>query len=362
MKHVLLVEPDYYSKYPPLGLLKLSTYHKSIGNTTELVKGNTSSILKEPDIIYVTSLFTWAWRPVWKAIKHYSEKYPNSEIWLGGLYASLMPEHAAYSGIEPSKIYQGIFCDAEDVIPDYTLVPEWNEKAKASIVFGSRGCIRTCPYCAVPKIEKKFNSPRKSIKKYIWPEHKKIIFFDNNFLANPYWKLLLNEVIELGLEVDFNQGLDARLITDEVATKLSELKIERMLRLSYDYQSMGPSVKNAIKLLESKGVNGRNILVYTLYNFTDSPDDFYKRMSDILEWGAVCYPQRYEPTKTRNKNRHISPKWDSKKLNAVQAARRIIGNNGVFLPHKGMLQKKVRECNSFLDAFGEFMEPLEEVC
>jgi len=358
-EHVLLVEPSYYSKYPPLGLLKLSQYQKLAGNTTELVKGISDNISTEPDIIYITSLFTWAWKPVWKAIRYYSNKFPNSDVWLGGLYASLMPKHAALSGIKPSRIFQGIFCDAEDLLPDYDLVPEWNEKSSASIVFASRGCIRSCPYCAVPIIEGSFNSARKSVKELIWPGHKKIIFFDNNFLANPNWKIILDEVQELGLQVDFNQGLDARLITDEVATVLSNMKIERMLRVSYDYLAMGPHVKKSIELLKSNGVNGRNILVYALYNFTDSPDGFYKRMSDVLEWGAVCYPQRYEPNQTLRKHRFVSSKWDSNKLNAVQAARRIIGNHGVFLPHQGMLEIKVRGCSSFMDAFGQFMEPLE---
>lgn len=357
--HILLVEPKYYSKYPPLGLLKLSTYHKKAGDTTQLVKGISDKIDSEPNKIYITSLFTWAYKPVWEAIWFYSKKFPKSEILLGGLYASLMPEHAALSGIKTSQIFTGIFTEAENLLPDYSLVPKWNEKVGGSIIFASRGCIRSCPYCAVPIIEKTFNSAKQSIKGYIWPGHKKVIFFDNNFLANPNWKKILTEVEEMGLQIDFNQGLDARLISEEVAIKLSRLKIERMVRLSYDYSAMKHHVKKAIELLKSKGINGRNILVYTLYNFTDSPDDFYNRMSDILEWGAVCYPQRYEPNQTLFKNRFVSSKWDSEKLNAIQRARRVIGNNGVFLPHEGMLKVKVRDCSSFIDAFGEFMEPVE---
>ena len=359
VNHILLVEPDYYSKYPPLGLLKLSSYQKASGHTTELVKGITDELSTEPNIIYITSLFTWAWKPVWEAISFYSQKFPNSEVWLGGLYASLMPAHAALSGINPRNIYQGIFCEAENLLPDYSLVPEWNKKVGGSIVFASRGCIRSCPYCAVPLIEKSLNSAKDSIKDLLWPDHKKVIFFDNNFLANTHWKKILDEVEELDLQVDFNQGLDARLITDEVATKLARLKIERMIRLSYDYIEMRHFVNKAIDLLKSKGISGRNILVYTLYNFTDNPDDFYKRMSDILQWGAVCYPQRYEPNQALHKNRFVSSRWDPSRLYAVQRARRVIGNNGVFLPHDGMLKLKVQNCSTFDDAFKEFMEPLE---
>jgi len=360
VNHVLLVEPKYYSRYPPLGLLKLSSYHKNVGNTTQLVRGISDEIETEPDIIYITSLFTWAWKPVWEAIWHYSENFPNSEMWLGGLYASLMPEHAALSGIKPSQIFTGIFSEAENMIPDYSLVPWWNEKVGGSIVFASRGCIRSCPYCAVPIIEKSFNSAKDSIRKFIWPGHRKVIFFDNNFLANPNWNKILDEVEELDLEVDFNQGLDARLITEEVAKKLSNLKIERMIRLSYDYREMKPFVIKAIEHLKSNGIDGRNILVYTLYNFTDNPDDFYLRMSDILQSGAVCYPQRYEPNYQPFKNRFISRQWDDTRLNAIQRARRVIGCNGAFLPHEGMLKRKINKYSTFDGAFKEFMEPLEE--
>lgn len=360
-KHVLLIEPNYYTRYPPLGLLKLSSYHKNIGDTTELVRGTKMNVSQEPDIIYITSLFTWAWKPVWKAVRFYSKYFPRSELWLGGLYASLMPEHAALSGIRPDHIFKGIFTDAEDLLPDYNLVPEWNKKVGGSIVFSSRGCIRSCPYCAVPRIEGSMNSIKYSIKDLIWPGHRKVIFFDNNFLASDGWKSVLNEVEELGLRVDFNQGLDARLISEEVARRISQLKIDRVVRLSYDYREMRRYVKRAIYYLKSQGIDGRNILVYALYNFTDDPQDFFERMKDILQWRAVCYPMRYQPTTALYKNRYIAPKWDAIRLNAVQRARRVIGFGGAFPPYEGMLKVKVEKCRTFDEAFREFMTPLEVI-
>lgn len=358
-KHVLLVKPDYYSAYPPLGLLKLSAYHKELGNTTELVRGTERPVNAEPDIIYITSLFTWAWEPVWKAVRYYSLKFPNAELWLGGLYVSLMPEHAALSGIDPKHIFKGIFQEAECRCPDYDLVPEWNKKAKASIVFATRGCVRSCTFCGVSRIEGKLNSERKSIKDLIWDGHTKIIFFDNNFLASRYWESVLSEVRELGLAVDFNQGLDARLVTERVAKKISKLKIDRFIRLSYDTMEIGPSVKKAIELLKTNGIDGRNILVYLLYNFTDSPQDLFVRIRNVLNWGAVAYPMRFQPLYTLKKNDYISPQWDSIRLGAVATARRVIGSGGTFPPYHGMMKVKVRGCKTFDQAFAEFMQPVE---
>jgi len=360
-KHILLVRPKYYSAYPPLGLLKLSAYHKKLGDTTELVYGTEEPNNAEPDKIYVTSLFTWAWEPVWETIRYHLSKFPNSELWLGGLYASLMPEHAALSGVNPKHIFKGIFREAECLCPDYDLVPEWNKRSKASIVFATRGCIRSCTFCGVSRIEGKLNSERNSIKDLLWPGHTKVIFFDNNFLASKSWETVLSEVRDLGLSVDFNQGLDARLVTEEVAKKISEVKIDRFVRISYDTSEMGPAVKRAIEFLDSSGIKRRNILVYLLYNFTDSPQDLFLRIKNVLSWGAVAYPMRFQPVYTLKKNDYVSPKWDTIRLGAIATARRVIGSGGTFPPYNGMMKVKVEGCQNFDDAFKEFIFPKEDV-
>jgi len=344
-KHILLVEPNYYSKYPPIGLLKLSAYHKLMGDTTELVRKNKFP-KKTPDLIYVTSLFTWAWKPVWEAVRIFKAWFPDSEIWLGGLYASLLPDHASLSGAD--RIYQGLFKEAEDLLPDYSLVPDWD----GSIIFASRGCINNCVFCAVPRLEGKINSCKKSIKHLIWPTHSKIIFFDNNILASPFWKDIFDEVIELGLTVDFNQGLDSRLLSEEAAQKISEMKIQ-IVRLAYDTPSQKPFVQRAIEVLHEKGISKRNILVYSLYNFTESPDEFFERVRDILNWGAACYPMRFQPCNTLKKNSYISKKWNKKRLDMVQRARRVIGCGGAFPPYQALV-KKFEKAGNFDEAFSLF--------
>lgn len=360
-RHILLVEPKYYSRYPPLGLLKLSSYHKNLGDTTELVRGTTTDVSSQPDTIYVTSLFTWAWKPVWEAVRFYLRLFPKAELWLGGLYASLMPAHASLSGVALDHIFKGVFSKAEDLCPDYGLVPQWNEKVGASVIFSSRGCVRSCTFCAVPRIEGKLNTQKHSVKHLIWPEHKRVILFDNNFLASSGWADVLGEIEELGLRVDFNQGLDARLISDKVAKRISEVKIDRFIRISYDYSSMMPHVKRAINLLKAHGIDGRNILVYALYNFTDTPQDLFDRIKNTLSWGAVSYPMRYQPINALSKNTYVAPNWDSTRLDAVQRARRVIGFGGAFPPYEGMLKVKVEKCDTFDEAFDEFMRPLEAI-
>src|SRR5437867_3458758 len=97
--HVLLVEPSYYSQYPPLGLLKISALHKLQGDTVEFVRGTSALryIREDPDRVYVTSLWSWAWEPVHAAVNMSRICFSKAEIWLGGIYASLVPEHAKTS-------------------------------------------------------------------------------------------------------------------------------------------------------------------------------------------------------------------------------------------------------------------------
>ncbi|MEM3827977.1 MAG: hypothetical protein QXP36_02000 [Conexivisphaerales archaeon] len=351
MTHILLVEPNYYTRYPPIGLLKLSAYHKIVGDTTELIRG-LQRPAKKPDVIYVTSLFTWAWKPVWESVKYYKELFPGVEVWLGGLYASLLPDHAAMSGAD--RIFKGIFKEAEDLLPDYSLVPEWD----GSIVFSSRGCIRSCPFCAVPKLEGALNSVKYSIRKLIYPGHTRVIFWDNNILASPGWRSIFDELEELGLRVDFNQGLDAKLITYDVAERLRRLKLDSgrgiKIRLAYDLLSNRKFVKRAIDRLSAVGMRRREIMVYVLFNYEkDNPEDFFERVRDILSWGAVCYPMRYEPIElpyALQKNSYISPNWDVKRIDMVQRARRVIGYGGAFPPYEGLI-KKFEKARCFDEAF-----------
>ena len=342
--HILLVEPAYYTRYPPLGLLKIASYHRLKGESVELVRGCLTPNRK-PDRVYVTSLFTWGWKEVWQAVWFYRSLYPSPDVWLGGIYASLMPEHARLSGA--NHVHTGLFPEAEDLMPAYDLLPKW----QWSIMFASRGCPNRCPYCAVPKLEGDLHACKFSIKPFIYPGHKRIIFWDNNILAAPNWQSIVAEVTELGIEVDFNQGLDASFVTQEVAETLSKMKMP-CVRLSYDYKGKGKYVKKAIELITSCGIRGREIFVYVLYNFNDTPDDFYERVRDVLTWGAVVFPMRFEPLDSMTRNKYISPSWDKIRLEMVEKVRRVLGFSGTLPPYY-YLVKRFSEATEFDEAFRE---------
>jgi hypothetical protein len=344
--HILLVEPAFHTRFPPLGLLKLASYHRILGDSVKLVRGCVHPGPK-PDRVYVTSLYTWAWKPVWQAVRFYKSLFPRTEVWLGGVYASLMPEHAANSGAD--HVHVGVFEEAEELMPAYDLVPEWD----GSIVFSSRGCNNRCPYCAVWRVEGSLNSCRRSIKNLIYPSHTRIILWDNNILQSPYWREVFDELIWFcrarGMSVDFNQGLDARLITDEVVEKLAKMRL-LCVRLAYDHDDMGPFVKKAIEMLGERGIRRRNIFIYVLYNFNDDPESFFRRVGDVLKWGAVVYPMRFEPLNALERWKYVGPKWTKEKLEVVEDFRRIYGYGGTFPPYSWLVER-FRNARCFDEAF-----------
>jgi hypothetical protein len=352
---ILLVEPNYYTQYPPLGLLKLSSLYKAQGHEVRFVRGLALVTRFVPDEIKVTSLFTWAWKPVWEAVAFYKALFPKAKVSLGGVYASLTPEHAKQSGAH--EVVSGLIPEAEDLLPDYSLVPEWHAERAASILFSSRGCIRSCGFCAVPKLEgKPFKiRPSTHIKHLVHPDHKRVILWDNNILGESHWPDAVEELKELGFEADFNQGLDARLVTEEVAAALRDLKVPT-IRFAYDFITMRDQVKRAITRLRSAGLNSRrvrHISCYVLYNYKDTPDDLFERVRDLLAWGVAAYPMRYQPLSGEyafEKDSYVSPSWTIEELEMVSAARRVIGFGGAFPPYEGLLNK-FRDANGFHDAF-----------
>lgn len=340
--HILLVEPAYYTRYPPLGLLKLGSYHKLRGDTVELVRG-CQSVSAKPNSIYVTSLFTYSWEPVHQAIAYYKGMFPQVKLALGGIYATLMPEHAKSSGAD--EVYSGIVEAVEDLLPDYSLVPSWEA---SSILFSHRGCIRKCPFCAVPSMEPRIVA-KKSIRHLIHPEHKKVILWDNNILGTASWRDIIAELKNMNLPADFNQGLDARLITEEVAHELRGLRISP-IRMAYDLLGERKALEKTIPALERAGFRRRRMIVYVLYNYEDSPDDFLDRIRDLLEWGVVAYPMRFEPVDSLKKNQYVGPKWTPRQLEMIARARRVIGCGGAFPPYEG-LRKKFSGAKGFEEAF-----------
>jgi len=257
-------------------------------------------------------------------------------------------------------IHLGLFKEADYYLPSYDLLDDiekwrgWD----STILFTSRGCIRNCSYCIVPTMEGRIRSVVDDVERHVYPGHKRIILWDNNLLASPNWRRILEGLRDIGLPVDFNQGIDARLVNEEKAQMIADLRI-RHVRTAFDTLGQGRAISKAVELLSGSGIRRRRIFIYTLYNFydgespSDTPSTFLKRIQEIAQLGCVSYPMRYEPLTSIVKNRFVSPSWTTDQLEMVAKARRVLGYGGAFPPYKGLV-KKFEEAQDFDDAFSVY--------
>lgn len=217
---VLLVEPNYKNKYPPMGLMKISTYHKILGDEVRFVKGINPSIDAEVwDRIYVTTLFTFDFEISVETINHYLFRVDHVDaLYVGGIMASLMPDRIVEAtGIDRSHILTGLFTDTSavgdhndinvDLLPlDYDILEETEYKYPAGdnyFAYTTRGCPNHCPFCAVPILEPDFHVTNNIIEqislideKYGPKQH--LLLLDNNVLNTPDLEKLVDDLCAAG--------------------------------------------------------------------------------------------------------------------------------------------------------------------
>lgn len=217
---VLLVEPSYKNKYPPMGLMKISTYHKQLGDEVRFVKGFCSDVDKEVwDRIYITTLFTFDFDVDVETINHYKLLVNNIDnLYVGGIMASLMPDKIAEAtGIDRSHVLTGLFTDTSvvgddndinvDELPlDYDILEQVDYKYPAGdnyFAYTTRGCPNHCSFCAVPILEPNFHVTNNIIdqirtidEKYGPKQH--LLLLDNNVLNTPDLKSLVDDLCAAG--------------------------------------------------------------------------------------------------------------------------------------------------------------------
>ena len=309
--HVSLVEPNWnyevraknwenYMKerYLPIGLLKLGSLYRKMGATVELVRGD-GLTMKKPDLVLITSLFTYWWQPVWASVRTYKALYPDAKVVVGGVYASIMPEHCKKSGCD--EIHVGLMEEAEVLIPAYDLIQD----CKFCVIHASRGCIRKCSFCHVHKLEPNFE-PKWSIKSEIVKPN--VSFLDNNLLSNPYIENILTELIEAKVKTSYClSGVDAALVTRKIAKLMFEANF-RDVRISFDRIDEEEACERAIRHFEEAGYKRKKIGMFVLYNFEDSFEEVEKRRIIIKNWGVHIIKQRYIPIPSLTQT-YLHPNW-----------------------------------------------------
>jgi len=243
--------------FPNLALMKLSAYHKARGDEVWL-----NFPLCLPDIEYASCVFSWNRQRI--------SRLSNSAI-IGG------------SGVDTKA---ELAIEVEHIMPDYTLYPN----VDFSLGFTSRGCIRKCPWCVVPAKEGGIQAWT-TIYEFWDRRHKEIKLLDNNILASPNWNETAEILIKEQVRTDFNQGLDIRLVDDEVAHQLAKIRTKK-LRFAFDHISIEPQVREGIGLLLKAGIKPRHLSFYVLIGFNGDPG--IDRMKLLQTYGVDVYPMIYK--------------------------------------------------------------------
>ena len=153
-----------------------------------------------------------------------------------------------WSGGTGYKDYGSLPPEVEATPPDYSLYPKWDK----AVGFLTRGCIRNCEWCIVPRKEGSIR-PAATWEEVKRPDSRQIVFLDNNVLASEHGLEQIDQMGDKPVWVDFNQGLDARLITPETARLLARLHWIRFIRLSCDTSAMLPVIRQATAYLREAG-------------------------------------------------------------------------------------------------------------
>jgi hypothetical protein len=391
-KNILLIEPSYKNKYPPLGLMKLAQYHGPLGkkDNVRFIKGEDRSVLATAwDRIYVTTLFSFEFQKIAKSIDFalLAANGHADTVFVGGIAASLMHEHFVSEprwygirfikgllgnppaiALELDDFAEELYSDdvdgvpIEDLIPDYSILAQIAYQypvSDAYFAYASRGCIRTCSFCGVPKLEgpqrdtESISALVRGVDKLYGPK-KDLTLMDNNVVASPKFKDIIAEIRDLGFipgaklkrpgrssvlrRVDFNQGVDARILCKDPVflRELSTICI-KPLRIAFDHLGLRKPYEKAIRYAHQFGLT--ELSNYMLYNFHDSPADLYERMRlnvDLNEELGIriwSFPMRYQPTDLPDRS-HVGEKWNRYKLRSfqmiLQATHGVVSGNPSF--------------------------------
>lgn len=378
---ILLVEPDYRSKFPPIGLMRLSSYHKMRGDRVDFVRGKKPAQRDQRwDRIYVSSLFTWELPRTVDTIRYYQASVPNPEcIIVGGVGATLLPSYVRDN--VKCTVIEGLLDKPGQLDPlskpvsrhplDYSIIDTAGYEylpRDAYFCKSTIGCIRKCSFCAVPRLEPIFgesSSVSSQIKQIQTSagEKQNLVLLDNNVLGIEGLDRIFEEIRDLGFSsgarrngrlraVDFNQGLDARLVTPEIARMLASVNLAPV-RLAFDHDGMEKPYRNAITCLTDAGLH--EFTNYLLFNFADTPQGFYSRLQVNMELNRslgiriTAFPMRFIPMDDVKRG-YVGKNWRWRYLRGMQCV--LLATHGLVSPNPNFVRR------AFGESFDEFMEIL----
>lgn len=273
-----LVDVDGHN-FPNIALMKISTWHKQNGDRVEW-----AGSLEHYDRVYMAKVFTFTTDDI--------QAYQTDDIIRGGTGYDLTSRL-------PEKI--------EHCYPDYGLY------GISDTAYGylSRGCPRGCKFCIVADKEGKQSVKVADLSEF-WNGQKNIKLLDPNLLACKDWKDLLQQLIDSKAYIDFTQGLDIRLMTDEKAAMIKKCKL-KMLHFAWDNPHDKVTFEKLKQYSSVFGSNERKKRVYVLTNFNSTHSEDLERIYKLVEIGydpyVMIYDKYHAPQQTRYLQRWCNNKF-----------------------------------------------------
>jgi hypothetical protein len=272
-KNIGLIDVDGHSGFPNLALMKISAYHKLMGDSVEWAM----PMFQNYDKVYMSKVFTWT--------------PDNMDIW----------NCEVEKGGTGYDIHKNLPDEIDRLQPDYSIYP--NIDNKTAYGFLTRGCPNHCKWCIVPKKEGMIR-PYMDIEEIAINGRKNVILMDNNILASDYGLAQIEKIIDLKIKVDFNQALDARLVTPEIAKMLAKVKWIKRIRFGCDTPKQIEECERATALIDEAGYKGEYFLYCILIDFEES----FNRINYWKKKNVHRYIPHAQPYRDFTRNQ-IIPLW-----------------------------------------------------
>lgn len=279
---VLLLQLD--GKLPNIALMRLAAHHRGMGDSVELRRTPTAEKVERGfwddfDRVYASAIFERTRLVAERLLK----VRPDAIVGGTGFDEMLTLE----------KI--GVTTKAQD----YSDYPNWRQ----SIGFSQRGCRFDCWFCKVRRTEGKVRKEQTVWS--IWrgePWPRELILLDNDFFGWEGWRDEIEAIKEHRFKVSFNQGINARCLTDEAAAAIASVDYRddgmKVKRIYTAWDDIGDESKlmRGLEALARHGVRPDHIMVYMLIGGKDCPEDREHRRRQLREFGARPYPMPYVRT------------------------------------------------------------------
>lgn len=274
-----LIDVDGHN-FPNIPLMKLSAWHKARGDTVEWYEPLIHGFPNPPlDKVYMSKVFSFS--------PDYEYFVNAKEVVKGGSGYCISLENGK-EVFDKSKDEELPY-EIEHIYPDYSIYGIID----TAYGFLTRGCPRGCDFCHV-KVKEGLCSRKVADLSEFWNGQKNIVLCDPNILACKDWKSLFQQLIDSKAWIDINQGLDIRLMTEEKAELIKQMKIKE-LHFAWDrYEDKDIIVPKFKMFKEITQIDIRKLIVFVLCNFDTTIEQDLERIYTLRDLGYWSYVMLYD--------------------------------------------------------------------